>query len=192
MMKNGRRQKVLGQRPPYGPEEVALLHAERLAVLLGLATTDAERRTIEAELVGWEERPNVSALVERLERRVVDPDDRWILERVRGFRILLPSAPPEPAPDPVLEQLILDRVAKKVQAQTIADSRLDALVAVHLELRKAKTPEDVEKLLAKERAAADERTDAVTALEKEISRLADLLQQRARRHRAFMLTGHTS
>jgi hypothetical protein len=171
MTTNGRRHKVLGQRPPYGPDDAALLHAERLAVLLSLTTTDAERRTIETELVGWEEKPHVSAIVERLERRAVDPDDRWILERARGFRRLLPSAPPQPPPDPVLEKLILECTAGKVTAHAIAEARLDALVAVHLELRKAKTPEDVERLQAKER-------DAV-----------DLLQQRDNRLRAFMLTG---
>lgn len=189
---NGVRAKALKQRPPYGPDEAEVLRAARTEILLTLVTTDDERRVITEELLGWEERPAVTVLVDELERRVEDRDDRWILERARGFRRLLPAANPEPPADPVLEGLILERVARKVQAAAVADVALDKVVAIHVLLRKAKTPAEIEMLQAKAAVAGDDRTQAMQALDHEMSRLADLLQQRANRVRWFRLAESTT
>jgi len=126
-----------------------------------------------------------------LERRVVSEDDREIILRTRPFCLLLPEASPEPESDLQLEQLILERIASKVRAAAIHEVKLDALVAVHVELRKATTETDIAKLRAKERDASEERHQARRALEYEISRLTDLLHRRDNRRRALLVAETT-
>jgi hypothetical protein len=191
--RNGVKAKALALGPQWPPDDKALLLAARAEVLLALATTDVERSLVTETLArGWEERPVVSQLVGMLARRVVSEDDREILRRADVFRILLPEAPAEPAPDPVLEQLIVEQAARKAQVEAIATTSRDALVAAYVALRKAKTPGDVAKLREKEVTAVEAWKHAVAALEFEVGRLSNLLQQRADRRRALALAASVS
>src|SRR5690349_8201114 len=106
MSKDTRRARVMGAVPPLDPAMVAELHEEYKAVLERQARTDAEGELVRDHLPNFEMRPAVARLCDALERRVTDGDDRWIVERARRFRVALPEQPPEPKPDPELEQMI--------------------------------------------------------------------------------------
>jgi hypothetical protein len=180
--KNGKlRAAALTLGPLYGPKELRILLDARKEVMLGLATSDEERAIVEAST--WEERPETTQLVNRLMLRVESNEDREILRRAEGYRLLLPSAPWRPPPDPELEGLIRTQVERRAQAEAVAELSQRTLVDVIVARLKARTPSDVQRLEAEEKRAQAERQHALTTADHEASRLADLINQRANRER---------
>jgi hypothetical protein len=99
--RNGNIRKSLELGRQLSPQDVDTLRLGRAEVLLGLAESDKERRMVEECLAsGWEERPTQTRLYNRLALRVVNEEERQVLARAEGFRILLPEAMPERRPIP--------------------------------------------------------------------------------------------
>ena len=115
--RNGYIKKARELGPQFSPQDVETLRRGRAEVLLGLAESDKERALLEAALERWEERPETTRLLNKIALRVQHPEDRYVLTRAEGFRILLPDPMPEPPVDPQLEQLILDQAAKRAASE---------------------------------------------------------------------------
>jgi len=185
--RNGNIRKALELGRQLSPQDVDTLRRGRAEVLLGLAE-EKERPAAAAALESWEERPEVSRLLNRIALRVEHEDDRAVLARAERFRIYLPEAMPEPPVDPQVERLILEQAARRAAAQAAADATQRLYIAALAQVRKA-DPKATATAALKVRVAAlrQDYEAARDQLDREQGRLSQLLGLRAERKRRLLL-----
>jgi hypothetical protein len=149
---------------------------------------------VAAALESWEERPEVTRLLNRVALRVEHPEHRQVLTRAEPFRIFLAEATTEPPADPQLEEMILAQAPKRADAEAALDAVRRQLTSRLVELQKLRQRDpkaDHAVLRAQVARLREDVQQARDAADRESGRLQQLLTIRANRRRAILLAEST-